>query len=232
MNPGSRDPFCFPLCRTYWTPLYLTVISHYLKICLLICSALNLISSLPNPSVSFGIPCIISQHTIHISFIEFSTEWLCVWCLLCLPERVALKAEPRCLGLHCALCKDLLHAWKREERRLAKVAAAFTQALCAVLICAIVALDRWKVSLSTFQHSVASPSFIIFTATSTICHHLDCLLSPLLDNKLHGGWTIMLSEVIQKKENKYRILMHTWTLGKKKPSMDDNIYKAEIETQT
>ena len=112
------------------------------------------------------------------------------------------------------------------------MAAAFTQALCAVLICVIVALDRWKVSLSTFQHSVASPSFIIFTATSTICHHLDCLLSPLLDNKLHGGWTIMLSEVIQKKENKYRILMHTWTLGKKKPSMNDNIYKAEIETQT
>jgi len=42
----------------------------------------------------------------------------------------------------------------------------------------------------------------------------------------------MLSEVIQKKENKYCILMHTRTLKKKKqPSMDDNIYKAEIETQ-
>lgn len=41
----------------------------------------------------------------------------------------------------------------------------------------------------------------------------------------------MLSEVIQKKENKYCVLMHTRTLKKKTPSMDDNIYKAEIETQ-
>ena len=89
-----------------------------------------------------------------------------------------------------------------------KVTAAFTQALPVVLICTIVALDRWKLSRSTFQHSVASPSFIIFIVATIICHHLDCLLAPLLDSKLHRGQTVILRKVSQKKESKYCILMH------------------------
>lgn len=84
--------------------------------------------------------------------------------------------------------------------------AAFTQALPVVLICTIVALDRWKVSLSIY--SVASPSFIIFIAATIICHHLDCFLAPLLDSKLHRGQTVILSELSQKKESKYCVLMH------------------------
>lgn len=70
------------------------------KIHLLIYSILNLILSLPNPSVSIGFLYILSQHTMHMSSTIFGSEGLSGACLSCHRE----LPQGRTRLTFCLLC--------------------------------------------------------------------------------------------------------------------------------